>query len=146
MFYVYKFKFIKPPDELNYDYERFSDIDKQKLANINMNSFIDYEEDNQYAFFIIAEPIEIDKYIQLLNNNLIKFEYKDISNDILKGEIDIECELEYNEEFDYCFFIKCLNEWIYQNLDIDIVLDKISSVGMKYLTKIEKKFLKNYKI
>ena len=146
MFYVYKFKFIKPPDELNYDYERFSDIDKQKLADINMNSFIDYEEDNQYAFFIIAEPIEIDKYIQLLNNNLIKFEYKDISNDILKGEIDIECELEYNEEFDYCFFIKCLNEWIYQNLDIDIVLDKISSVGMKYLTKIEKKFLKNYKI
>ncbi len=146
MFYVYKFKFIKPPDELNYDYERFSDIDKQKLASINMNSFIDYEEDNQYAFFIIAESIEIDKYIQLLNNNLIKFEYKDISNDILKGEIDIECKLEYNEEFDYCFFIKCLNEWIYQNLDIDIVLDKISSVGMKYLTKIEKKFLKNYKI
>lgn len=146
MFRVYKFKFIKPPDELNYDYERFSDIDKQKLANINMNSFIDYEEDNHYAFFIIAEPIEIDKYVQLLNNNLIKSEYKDISNDVLKGEIIIECELEYNGVFDYYFFTRCLDEWIYQNLNIDIILDKISFTGIESLTKIEKEFLKNYKI
>lgn len=146
MFQVYKLKFIKSPEDLNYDYEKFSDIDKQKLASINMKSFIDYEEDNQYAFFIITDPIEIDKYIQLLNNNLIKSEYKDISNDILKGEIDIEYELKHNGVSDYYFFIVCLDEWIYHNLNIDIILDKISFTGIEFLTKIEKEFLKNYKI
>lgn len=64
----------------------------------------------------------------------------------LKGEINIECELEYNGVFDYYFFTKCLDEWIYQNLDIDIILDKISFTGIESLTKIEKEFLKKYKI
>ena len=38
-----------------------------------------------------------------------------------------------------------LDEWIYDNLDIDIVLDRISDVGMESLKKVEKEFLKNYK-
>lgn len=32
-----------------------------------------------------------------------------------------------------------------ENLDIDIVLDRISEVGIDNLSQIEKDFLKNYK-
>ena len=39
-----------------------------------------------------------------------------------------------------------LDDWIYENLDIDTVLDRISSVGIKSLRKIEKEFLNNYNI
>jgi hypothetical protein len=44
----------------------------------------------------------------------------------------------------WSFFIDDLNEWIINNLDIDIVLDRISEVGIDSLTEIEKEFLKTY--
>jgi hypothetical protein len=43
-------------------------------------------------------------------------------------------------------FNKKITEWILSNLDIDIVLDRISNVGIEGLNKTEKKFLDNYKV
>ena len=37
-----------------------------------------------------------------------------------------------------------LESWIYDNLEIDIVLDRITEVGMDSLKDVEKNFLKNY--
>ena len=37
-----------------------------------------------------------------------------------------------------------LDTWIYNNLEINIVLDRINEVGMESLKDVEKKFLKNY--
>jgi hypothetical protein len=39
-----------------------------------------------------------------------------------------------------------INYWTMENIDIDIVLDRISQVGMNNLKEVEKDFLKNYKI
>ena len=36
------------------------------------------------------------------------------------------------------FFVDDLNDWIYNNLDIDTILDRINLVGIDSLTKIEK--------
>ena len=45
----------------------------------------------------------------------------------------------------YTFFVEDVDEWIYNNLDIDTVLDRISEVGsVDSLTKIEKEFLETY--
>jgi hypothetical protein len=44
----------------------------------------------------------------------------------------------------YSFFIDDVNEWVYNNLEIDMILDRISEVGMNSLSQIEKDFLKNY--
>ena len=46
MYCVYKIKFTKSPFDLNEDYDRLSDIDKEKIADMNADSFFDYEEDN----------------------------------------------------------------------------------------------------
>ena len=85
MYCVYKIKFTKSPFDLNEDYDRLSDIDKEKIADMNADSFFDYEEDGVYTFFTIAEPIEVKRYLGVLSENLVKFEITDLSKDILKG-------------------------------------------------------------
>jgi len=151
MLCVYKFNFTKSPFDLNDDYDRLSDIDKEKIADMEAESFIDYEEDNNYSFFIIAEPTEIKKYTNVLDENLISYRMKDVSSEILNGTFKVEdyisdkSIISFNS-LKYSFFIDDLNEWIYNNLDIDTILDRISSVGMKSLTNIEKEFLKNYNL
>jgi len=147
MFCVYKIKFTKSPFDLNEDYERLSDIYKEKIADMNADSFFDYEEDGVYTFFTIAEPIEVKRYLGVLSENLVKFEATDLSKDILKSKFDIDSEVgskvEPLDSMKFSFFVDDLDEWIYNNLDIDTILDRISLVGLDSLTKIEKEFLNN---
>ena len=89
MYCVYKIKFTKSPFDLNEDYDRLSDIDKEKIADMNADSFFDYEEDGVYTFFTIAEPIEVKRYLGVLSENLVKFELTDLSKDILKSNFDL---------------------------------------------------------
>lgn len=150
MLCVFKFNFSKSPFDLNDDYDRLSDIDKEKIAEMDAEGFIDYEENEKYAFFIIAEPTEVKKYTDVLDENLVWYDVKNVSDEILKGSFKVEDYIsEVTVSFNsmkYSFFIDDLNEWIYNNLDIDTILDRISSVGMDSLTKVEKQFLENYNL
>jgi hypothetical protein len=147
MFCVYKIKFTKSPYDLNEDYDRLSDIDKEKIADMNADSFFDYEEDGVYTFFTIAEPIEVKRYLGVLSENLVKFEVTDLSKDLLKGNFDINLEVgptvDPINSMKFSFFVDDLDDWIYNNLDIDTILDRINLVGLDSLTKIEKEFLNN---
>jgi len=147
MFCVYKIKFTKSPFDLNEDYDRLSDIDKEKIADMEADSFFDYEEDGVYTFFTIAEPIEVKRYLGVLSENLVKFEAIDLSKDVLKGNFNIDSEIgpkvEPLDSMKFSFFVDDLNDWIYNNLDIDTILDRINLVGIDSLTKIEKEFLNN---
>jgi len=147
MYCVYKIKFTKSPFDLNEDYDRLSDIDKEKIADMNADSFFDYEEDGVYTFFTIAEPIEVKRYLGVLSENLVRFELIDLSKDVLKGNFDIDSEVgvkvEPLDSMKFSFFIDDLDDWIYNNLDIDTILDRISQVGLDSLTKVEKEFLNN---
>jgi len=147
MFCVYKIKFSKNSVGLTEDYDRLSDIDKEKLAEMESNSYFEYEEDGVYTFFAIAEPIEVKRYLGILSENLVKFKLTDLSEDILKGKFNMDLEvgdkIEPTDSIKYSFFIDDLDDWIYNNLDIDTILDRISLVGLDSLTKIEKEFLNN---
>ena len=147
MYCIFKIKFTKSPFDLNEDYDRLSDIDKEKIADMNADSFFDYEEDGVYTFFTIAEPIEVKRYLGVLSENLVRFELIDLSKDVLKGNFDIDSEVgakvEPLDSMKFSFFVDDLNDWIYNNLDIDTILDRISQVGLDSLTKIEKEFLNN---
>ena len=55
----------------------------------------------------------------------------------------IENKVESINSTKYSFFVDDLDDWIYNNLDIDTILDRISQVGLDSLTKIEKEFLNN---
>lgn len=147
MICVYKIKFSKSSFDLVEDYDRLSDIDKEKLADTESESYFEYEDNGLYTFFTIAEPIQVKRYLGILAENLVKFELTDLTEDILKGKFDMDLEVgdKVNpmDSIKYSFFIDDLNDWIYNNLDIDTILDRISEVGLGSLTKIEKEFLNN---
>ena len=145
---VYKIKFNKSSFELNDDYERLSDYEKDIISELNTESFFDYEDElDNYICFVITTPVELDRYLKILRNNLIEHESSDLSKPVLKNEINLELledKLDSNNYFKYDFFMDDLESWIYDNLEIDTVLDRITEVGMNSLKDVEKNFLKNY--
>ena len=147
MYCIFKIKFTKSPFDLNEDYDRLSDIDKEKIASMEADSFFDYEEDGVYTFFTIAQPIEVKRYLGVLSENLVRYELTDLSKDVLKGNFDINLEVgpkvDPIDSMKFSFFVDDLDDWIYNNLDIDTILDRISLVGLDSLTKIEQEFLNN---
>ena len=143
---VYKIKFSKSPESLNEDYDMLSDMDKAKIFEMVADSIFEFTENGLYCFYVIVEVIELNPYLNILNENFIRYELKNISTDILKGKFDtdlIKDSISFDSEIKYLNFIEDLNEWIYNNLDIDTILDKISRYGILSLKDIEIKYLKN---
>ena len=44
--HIYKIKFSKPSYQLNDDYDRLSEIEKEKISNIEAEAFFDMDEDD----------------------------------------------------------------------------------------------------
>ena len=65
---------------------------------------------------------------------------------VFENEKELKKHVNGLNRFRWNNFNKKITEWILSNLDIDIVLDRISNVGIEGLNKIEKKFLDNYKV
>lgn len=147
--YVYKIIFNKSDSELNEDYERLSDIEKERISELSAASYFDYLDDGNYVCFLITTPVEIEKYFEILSNNFIEHKSINLSKDILNRKYDIVDDISEKvnplNSIKWSFFIEDINYWISENLDIDLVLDRISEVGMDNLSKIEKDFLKNFK-
>ena len=147
---VYKIRYSKSSLELNEDYDCLSDYEKVAISELDAEGFFDYEDNNIYCCYVISTPIEVAKYSKILTNNLIAHECLDLSQDIIYSKIDIEYELEDKLDeknlFKYDFFLEDINSWIYNNLEIDIVLDRITDVGIDSLKQVEKDFLKHYSI
>jgi hypothetical protein len=147
---VYKIEFSISTNQLNDDYDRLSDVDKERVSEMNTESFFDWEEGGKYNCILITTPSEVNKYLEILNSNLINCQLIDVSLDILKSKINIINEIKDkvkgNNLVKYEFFVDDLNQWIKENLDIDIILDRISEVGLDNLSEIEKEFLSTYNI
>lgn len=146
---IYKISFFQSTFDLNEEYDRLSDIDKERISEIDAEGFFDFEEGGRYISYIITSPIQIKKYLSILVDNLISFEYDDISEDVLKFKIDLiqslNGKVSQTDSIKFSFFQDDVERWIIQNLDIDMILDRISEVGMDSLTTTEKYFLENYK-
>jgi hypothetical protein len=147
---IYKIRYSKSSSELNEDYDNLSDYEKEQISELDAEGFFDYEDNDIYCCYVISTPVEVVKYSKILTNNLIQHEYIDLSQEILNNKIDIELELEHKLDeknlFKYDFFLDDLEHWIYNNLEIDIVLDRITDVGINSLRQVEKDFLKHYTV
>ena len=97
---------------------------------------------------MICQPTELEKYSEILSSNLVTHTITDLTLSILKFEIDLESELNpllsTVNSIKYSFFIDDINSWLLQNLDMDIILDRILDIGIDNLSNVEKEFLKNY--
>ena len=147
---IYKIRYSKSSLELNEDYDNLSDYEKEQISELDAEGFFDYEDNNIYCCYVISTPVEVVKYSKILTNNLIAHECLDLSQDIIYNKIDVEYELEDKLDeknlFKYDFFLDDLEHWIYNNLEIDIVLDRITDVGINSLKQVEKDFLKHYSV
>jgi hypothetical protein len=140
---VYKISFKK----FLSTYSAVSDLDLDKIANLDIESSFDYEKEEHYYCYVITTEIEIKKYKKILENNLISFVSEDISDLLLRNEYDISYIKEYLDEenkFIYDIFLEDLDKWIYNRLDTDIVLDIIVNKGIKSLRSVDRLFLKEH--
>ena len=128
---VYKIVFNKSSFELDKDYERFSEQEKVTISSMNPDSFFDFNDKEHYTLYLIFSPIDIEKYSKVLENKLcIDSELKPFVNAL--------------NRFRWNTYKTKLDQWIYDNLDMDLVLDRIGQCGMDNLRPVEKKFLRNF--
>lgn len=146
----YKIVFDDDIESLNTIYDGLSEHEKEKISDLEAITYFDYIEDNKYFFYVITSELEINRYTNILLDNLIDFKIEDISESILKNKINIEDDLQNKLDGDniikWDIFIYEVEDWILKNLTIDMVLDRISEVGIKNITEIENIFLKNYEL
>lgn len=149
---VFKIKFNNSQVDLNYDYDKLSDYEKEIISDLDCESFFDYQDYNDnYISYLICKPDEIEKYSGILTRNLITHTVSDLSENILKHRIDLIDELSpllsTVNSIKLEFFMDDLTDWTVVNLDIDSVLDRILEVGsVERLTVAEKEFLKKFKL
>lgn len=145
---VYKIVFNKSSFELDKDYERFSEQEKVTISSMNPDSFFDFNDKERYTLYLIFSPIDIEKYSKILNNNLIEHTSEDVSEKILENKLCVESSLKpfvnALNRFRWNTYKTKLDQWIYDNLDMDLVLDRIGQCGMDGLRPVEKKFLRNF--
>lgn len=148
---IYKVEFSESLLSLDDKYINFDKDDLDEILLLDALSYLDYEDKNgNYICFIITYKSEIDKYTEVLNRNNINFTINDISEEILNSNYDkLDTSLEYmtnDNSVIYDIFDEDLYDWVYDNLDIDRVLDRINEVGLEHLNHIEQDFLENYKL
>ena len=106
-----------------------------KIFDENDDKFIAVEEINGAdVLFLFVEQNKVDAFITLLNeHNMIDFS-KEISEEVLMGDLDTEfLSMMMSDEFKSMF-----DTFILKNLDSDMVLDKIIAKGMESLTENDK--------
>ena len=145
---VYKIVFNKSSFELDKDYERFSEQEKVTISSMNPDSFFDFNDKERYTLYLIFSPLDIEKYSKILNNNLIEHTSEDVSEKVLENKLCVESSLKpfvnALNRFRWNTYKAKLDQWIYDNLDMDLVLDRIGQCGMDGLRPVEKKFLRNF--
>lgn len=147
---IFKIKFNVSDEDLEEIFLYFSDDDLDEIEELEAESFFDYHEDGKYVCFLITPASAMRTYVEVMHRNQVNIKVKDFSDKISESKIDLEEELRGEITADNCqdfeFFMTCVNEWILNQLDMDSVLDRISSVGIENLSKIEKHFLETYTV
>jgi hypothetical protein len=145
---VYKIAFNKSSFDLDKDYERFSEQEKLTISSMNPDSFFDFNDKERYTLYLIFSPLDIEKYSKILDNNLIEHTTEDVSERVLENKLCVESSLKpfvnALNRFRWNTYKAKLDQWIYDNLDMDLVLDRIGQCGMNGLRPVEKKFLRNF--
>ena len=112
------------------------------------DSFFDFNDKERYTLYLIFSPLDIEKYSKILDNNFIEHTLEDVSDRVLENKLCVESSLKSFvnalNRFRWNTYKIKLDQWIYDNLDIDLVLDRIGQCGMDNLRPVEKKFLRNF--
>lgn len=141
-------EFCRSCEEVAEDYMRLSDLERERIAGVDVDTTFDYEDEYEnYSSYILISSVELENYKKILDDNLIPYICTDISESVIYNEIYLEEVLidkidKYNIKSYEDFTIKT-NDWIKSNLNLDIVLDIINKRGIDSLRDIDKELLKS---
>lgn len=88
---------------------------------------VDVLEDGLVSSYMICSEDVLNKICSLFYKYELKFSVQDITKLFLYGQVSIE-------DVDF-------QKYLTENLDIDIILDKINEVGIESLSSLDKKIL-----
>lgn len=149
-YFLYRISFADSCDGLNNIYENLSEHEKEKISQMDVMSSFDCETvDKKYICYLLTSKTEINSYKRILDDSLIPYICENISQSVINNQINLEKDLiGYLNSLNYLsyeIFIEEITEWIYQNLDVDSILDRINKDGIDSLRPIDKYFLSHTK-
>lgn len=130
MFYKIKTNLTKEQSEKIVD--SLSPIEVERLESYKLKAY-DEEIDGRINSYIISDRYVFTRIVLFMRQKDIDFEYEDISDDVLTGEISFK-GTSFEDE---------VNEFITNNLTVDHILDKINKFGIESLNETDKMILEN---
>ena len=128
---VYKFNFDQPNQLLENKIEDYGlDFDVYD----GLKDCIGYEQeiDGNLQEILLIDSNQLEVIVSILETCEIKFVYQDITIDVLHSRVSFDDE-EFQDQID---------EFVKNNLTLDLILDKINLYCVKSLTDFEKTFFK----
>lgn len=110
-----------------------TDSELNYIKSLNFKAF-DQEVDGKVTSYVITDRVALSNIFIFLRQNHIKFNYEDITEDVLIGTIT----------FDNTDFEKECQEFVNENITVDHILDKINKLGINSLSDFELQKLKNF--
>lgn len=132
--FVYRIDTNLAKEEAENIYNNLTIDEIEDLESFNMKAY-DIEINGSMSSFVITTRDVLARIILFLRNNEIDFEYEDISDEILIGQISFK-----DEDFQ-----KDIDDFIKKNITVDCILDKINQFGIGCLSEVDRNFLENNK-
>ncbi len=130
---VYKFNFEQSNDTIEDIISQY-DIDHSVYEQMANCHFFEKDVDSKLELIVIINQSQLELIVKLLNQSEIRFIYTDITVDVLQSIISFEDE----------YFQQQIEQYVSDNLTLDIILDKINLYGIDSLTEFEKNKLKSF--
>jgi hypothetical protein len=131
MFYRIKTKLTKEQSEKIVD--SLTPIEVERLESYKLKAY-DEEVNGNINSYIITDRYVLTRILLFLRQKDIDFEYEDISDDVLIGDISFK-GTPFEDE---------VNEFINNNITVDHILDKINKFGIESLSEKDKIILENH--
>ena len=142
-------KFIKIETDLKDSDVNFNLTDSDRNRMINILSKFEYvefkNEDDNNCVFCVAHINYIPQLLTFLSDISVEFTYTDLTKDILFGSLTTTRDLCFESEEEEIKFLNMIENFINDNLSVDIVLDKILEFGSESLTNRDILVLENLK-
>ena len=145
---IYHIDFGRDIDTVVWEYTCLPENERIKLTNLHFVTTFDFiDKQNNYHFVMVTEQLQMEKYLKILTDNLILHFSHNITDKLLRDELDLsrfEKVLDKNSKVMWEKFRTKVEEWMLINQELDNVLDIINLKGLEKLRNVDKKFLENY--
>jgi hypothetical protein len=131
MFYRIKTSLTKEQSEKIVD--SLTPIEIERLESYKLKAY-DEETNGKINSYIISDRYVFTRILLFLRQKDIDFEYEDISDSVLTGDI----------VFKDTIFEDDVNEFIKNNITVDHILDKINKFGIDSLSENDKIVLESH--